>query len=46
MDNNKIDSISKLRYYLYRHNPGEVIDVKVIRGKEEKTFKVTLGESK
>ncbi len=44
--NDKVDNVAKLRYYLYKHNPGEEVDVKVIRGTEEKTFKVTLGESK
>lgn len=41
----KADNVAKLRYYLYKHSPNEEVDVKVIRGKEEKIFKVILGES-
>ena len=44
--NDKVDTVAKLRYYLYKHAPGEEVLVKVIRGTEERTFKVTLGESK
>ena len=40
-----VKNIAELRYYLYKYNPKETIEVKVKRGKEEKIFKVTLGES-
>ena len=43
--NNKVDNVAKLRYYLYKHNPNDEVEVKIIRGKEEKSFKVILGES-
>ena len=44
--NNKIDSIAQLRYYLYKYNPKDEVKVTLIRGKEEKTIRVTLGEAK
>ena len=40
-----VNNVAELRYYLYKHNPGDKVDVKVIRGTTEKTFNVTLGES-
>ena len=40
-----IKNIAELRYYLYKYSPNEKVDIKVKRGKEEKTYKVTLGES-
>jgi len=43
--NDKVDNVARLRYYLYKHNPNEEVKVKVIRGTEEKTFNVVLGES-
>ena len=43
--NYPVKNIAELRYYLYKYNTNETINVKVKRGKEEKTVKVTLGES-
>ena len=40
-----VKNIAELRYYLYKYSPKETIDIKIKRGKEEKLFKVTLGES-
>ena len=45
LGNDKVDSVAKLRYYLYKHKPKEEVNVKVIRGTTEKSFKVVLGES-
>ena len=45
ISNYDITSVAELKYYLYKHQPGETVDVKVIRGKSEKTIKVTLGEN-
>ncbi len=42
----EVSNVAKLRYYLYKHEPNETVDITVIRGKETKVFKVTLGESK
>ena len=40
-----ITSVAKLRYYLYKYNPGDEVEVTVMRGKEAKKFKVTLGST-
>lgn len=40
-----IKSVAELRYYLYKYEPESEVDVKVIRDKEEKVFKVKLGVS-
>lgn len=40
LDNNKIDSISNLRYYLYKYKVGDKVEVTYIRNKKEN--KVTL----
>ena len=40
-----VKSVAELRYYLYKYEPNNEVDIKVIRGKEEKTFKVKLGIS-
>ena len=42
---NEVSSVAELRYYLYKHNPKEVVSVKVIRGVNEKVLNVTLAES-
>ena len=38
-----ITSVAELRYYLYKYKPTEKIEIKVMRGKTEKIFNVTLG---
>ena len=38
-----ITSVAELRYYLYKYKPKEKIEIKVMRGKTEKIFNVTLG---
>ena len=38
-----ITSVAELRYYLYKDKPKEKIEIKVMRGKTEKIFNVTLG---
>lgn len=40
-----VKSVAELRYYLYKYEPNNEVDIKVIRGKGEKTFKVKLGIS-
>ena len=42
----KVENVATLRYYLYKHEPNEEVIVKVIRGTEERSFNVILGESK
>lgn len=42
--NNSITSIAELRYYLYKHQPGEKINFEIYRNKEYNTVSVTLGE--
>jgi len=41
---NSITSIAELRYYLYKHNPGEKVDFQIFRNNEYITIKITLGE--
>ena len=41
--NYDVTSVAELRYYLYKYNPKDTVEIKVKRGKTEKTFKVTLG---
>lgn len=38
-----VTSVAELRYYLYKYKPKDTVEIKVIRGKTNKTFKVTLG---
>ena len=38
-----VTSVAELRYYLYKYKPSDTIEIKAIRGKTNKTFKVTLG---
>lgn len=38
----KVKSVAELRYYLYKYEPNDEVEIKVIRGKEQKTFKVKL----
>ncbi len=38
-----VSKVAELRYYLFKYNPGDTVKVKVIRGKEEKTFDIILG---
>ena len=42
IDDKEVDSISKLRYYLYQYNIGDKVKVTYIRGKKENTVDVTL----
>ena len=43
--NTDVNNVAELRYYLYKNNPNDTVDVTVMRGTTTKTFKVTLGES-
>lgn len=40
-----INNVAELRYYLYKNNPKDTVEITAMRGKTAKTFKVTLGES-
>lgn len=42
INDNKVDNISRLRYYLYRYNIGDTVNVTFIRNNEQKTVSVTL----
>lgn len=42
MDDNKIDSISKLRYYLYQYKIGDKVNLTVIRGSNEINIEIEL----
>lgn len=44
INNDKIENITKFRYYLYKNNPNDTIKVQVNRNGNEKTFNVTLSE--
>lgn len=41
-----VKNVAELRYYLYKYSPDDTVEVEVIRNKDKKTFKVTLGQSK
>ena len=41
----KIESLAHLRYELYKHTPGEEIEIKYIRDGKEKKVKITLTEN-
>lgn len=41
-----IHSIAEFRYELFKHSPGEIVEVKYIRSGKEKTTKVKLTENK
>lgn len=43
--NNDVSNVAELRYYLYKNNPNDTIELTIMRGKSSKTIKVTLGES-
>ncbi len=40
-----VSNVARLRYYLFKYNPGDTIKIKIIRGTETKTFDITLGTS-
>ena len=42
----KTETLAKFRYELYKHKPGEEVEVVVNRDGKEKTVKVTLEENK
>ncbi len=43
--NVKVNNVAELRYYLYKHSPGEKINITIKRMKNEYTSQVILGES-
>lgn len=46
IEDEKVTNVAYLRYYLYQHNVGDKIKIKVYREKDEKTIEVTLGSNK
>ena len=40
-----VKNVAQLRYYLYKYEPNNEVEIKVMRGQKEKTFKVKLGIS-
>ena len=40
-----IKNVAELRYYLYKHEPNDKVDLEVIRGATKTTLKITLGAS-
>lgn len=42
INNDKITSVSKLRYYLYQYKIGDEVEISINRAGKEKTIKVTL----
>ena len=46
LEKEKIQSVAELRYELYKHNPGETIEITYNRNGKEKTTTITLEESK
>lgn len=43
VENQKVSSLADFRYELYKHSPGETIEIKYNRNGKEQTTKVTLG---
>ncbi len=41
----KVNNVAELRYYLYKHNPGETINITFKRLKNEYTVQIVLGEN-
>ena len=42
----KVDTKAQFRYELYKHQPGDTIEIKYYRGKDKKNTKITLTTSK
>ncbi len=40
-----VKNVAELRYYLYKHEPNDKVDLEVIRGATKTTLKITLGAS-
>ncbi|NLC48548.1 MAG: PDZ domain-containing protein [Tenericutes bacterium] len=40
-----VKNVAELRYYLYKHEPNETVEIELIRGKTSKKVNVKLGES-
>lgn len=46
LEGQKVSSVAKLRYELYKHTPGDKIDITYIRDNKEYTSQITLEASK
>ena len=42
----KVKNIAELRYYLYKYEPNEKVELKLVRDNKEETVSIILGESK
>ena len=42
----EVKNVAELKYYLFKYQPGETVDIIIKRGSEIKALKITLGESK
>ena len=42
----KVESIAEFRYQLYKHKPGEKVELEYVRGKKVKKVELTLTENK
>ena len=45
IDDNTVDTVSKLRYYLYKYNIGDKVKITYIRGSKEYTSEIILDSS-
>lgn len=45
IDNKELRTINNLREYLYKKEPGEEVELKILRGKISKNIKIILGKS-
>lgn len=46
IDGEEVSTVAELRYELYKHEPGDKIEIKYIRNNKEKTVEITLTENK
>ena len=45
IEENEVTSVAKLKYYLYKHSPGEKVNVTYVRDGKTKTITIELGKS-
>ena len=45
LENYKTDTVAELRYYLYKYNPGDKVELTLIRDGNERKVTVTLGSN-
>ena len=42
ISNKKVSSVADFRYQLYKHQPGDTVEMKIYRDGKEQTVKITL----